>query len=60
MSGHLGFNEQRDYERGKPLTDDQKKHLKSCVSCRFYIKQESRWQKFVKWVKSFFSKKKTP
>ncbi len=60
MSRHISFHEQRDFEQGKPLTAEQKKHLLGCVSCRFYLKQDSWWIKLFKKVKSLFNKKKTP
>ncbi len=71
MSTHIGFHEIRDFERGKPLTDEQKEHLRSCLSCRMQVEEAatrtgratpkiSGWAVFLGKVTSIFRKKKAP
>ena len=73
MSKHLGFNEQRDFERGQQLTSEQKKHLRECLACSIFLEgakakrtqrvgDEARhlnwWQRFIKGIAGIFSKNK--
>jgi hypothetical protein len=74
MEQHIGFNEERDLERGNSLKPEMAKHLKKCVSCKMRVKgmgfstkrqvsslgpELSRWQRFGKWFKSIFNREKT-
>lgn len=71
MEQHIGFNDERGFERGKALTDEQRKHLKKCMACKMRVEattkrrvaplgpEPSLWGRFVSKLKSIFSKEKT-
>ena len=57
---HLGFHDFRSLERGKKLTDEQRRHLNGCYSCRFYLKvdRDTWWKRLLGAITGIFSKKK--